>query len=247
MTARCIAFAFTALMAWVLVAPAAANDTATTPTLDRWAQLYVDRVELFRAENAKLEPGQRTIVFAGDSITQAMPVAALYPGLAVMNRGISSDGTADLPGRTAPHYRGLINRIDESILDPRPKVLFILIGTNDVGNRSVELDYWEENLVAILDRVKSEIPDCRVVLQTLPPSGPPYARVENLNPRVVEYNERLRKLAADRRLDLIDLYKLFVNDEGILPQDFTGDGLHLRREAYDLWAAEARKFFPEEL
>lgn len=240
-----LAVLLSAMITLMLSTPLRANDAATTPTLDRWSQLYVDRVEKFRAENAALEPEARTIVFAGDSITQAMPVAALYPGLPVMNRGISSDGTANLPGRAAPHYRGLINRIDESILDPRPRVLFILIGTNDVGNRSVELDYWEENLVAILDRVKSEIPDCRVVLQTLPPSGPPYARVENLNPRVVEYNERLRKLAADRGLDLIDLYKLFVNEDGILPQEFTGDGLHLRREAYDLWAAEARKFFPE--
>ncbi len=225
------------------VCPVQANDEPTTNTLNRWQQLYLDRVALFREENAALAPDARPVVFAGDSITQGMPVAALYPGELVLNRGIGSDGTANFPDVLPPHYRGLVNRYEDSILNARPRVLFILIGTNDVGMKSIDLQWWEENLESLLNRVAEDVPDCRVVLHTLPPSGPPYARVESLNARAREYNERLKALAVRRELPVIDLWEMFVSPEGVLPPEFTRDGLHLKREAYDRWAAAARPYF----
>lgn len=221
----------------------AATDAGTTATLNKWQQLYVDRCALFAKENAALPPDARPVVFAGDSLTQAMPVATLFPGERVLNRGIASDGTADLPNAHPPHRRGLVHRYEVSIRDARPRLLFILIGTNDVGQRSVDLTWWESNLERLLDRVAADLPDCRVVLQTLPPSGPPYKRVENLNPRAREYNERLKALAARRGLPVIDLWGLYASPEGILPPDVTHDGLHLRKDAYERWAAAARPFF----
>ncbi len=222
---------------------AQANDDTTTPTLNKWHQLYLDRVELFRTENEALQPDDRPIVFAGDSITQHMRVKELFPGELVLNRGIGSDGTADLPGSTPPHYRGLDNRYEESILDARPRVLFILMGTNDVGRKTIPLTYWAEQLEAIIDRVSKDIPDCKIVLQTLPPSGPPYARVESLNARASAYNELIREMAARRGLPVIDLWKIYASPEGILPSEVTHDGLHLKREAYERWAEQARLYF----
>jgi lysophospholipase L1-like esterase len=222
---------------------AAATDPSTSGTLDKWQQLFVDRVAVFRAENAKLKPTDRPIVFAGDSLTQHMRVGELFPGKLVLNRGIGSDGTADLPNSTPPHYRGLVNRYEDSILNARPRVLFILMGTNDVGRRNIELSYWEKHLEALIARVAKDLPDCQIVLQTLPPSGPPYARVENLNTRAREYNEILKKLAARKNLPIIDLWAIYASPEGILPPDLTNDGLHLKREAYERWAAAARPHF----
>jgi lysophospholipase L1-like esterase len=225
---------------------AVSDDAPTSRTLDKWQQLFVDRTALFRAENAALLPTDRPIVFAGDSITQAMPVKDLFPDHLVLNRGIASDGLANVPGAQPPHYRGLVNRYEDSILNARPRVLFILMGTNDVGRRNIDLGYWEQQLEALIDRVQGDLPDCRIVLHTLPPSGPPYARFESLNARAREYNERLKALAARRNLPLIDLWQLFASPEGILPPEVTRDGLHLKREAYDRWAAAARPYFAEE-
>ncbi len=226
--------------------PAIADDTAAAEPLNKWHQLYLDRIDIFRAENEALQPGDRPIIFAGDSLTQHMRVAELFPGELVLNRGIGSDGIADVPGAQPPHYRGLVNRYEDSILNARPRVLFILMGTNDVGRRSIELTYWEQQLEAIVDRVETDLPDCRIVLHTLPPSGPPYARVESLNARAREYNELLRALAVRRNLPIIDLWEIYASPEGILPPDVTGDGLHLRREAYERWAAAARPYFAME-
>lgn len=222
-----------------------AADDATTPTLNKWQQLYVDRVALFEEENAALPADARPVIFAGDSLTQAMRVNELFPGELVLNRGISSDGTADFPNAEPPHYRGLVNRYTASILDARPRLLFILIGTNDVGMRSVELDYWQGHLEALIRRVQNDLPDCRIVLHTLPPSGPPYKRVDNLNPRVEEYNVRLKAFSERMNLPLIDLYALYASPEGILPPEITRDGLHLNWEAYESWANEARRYIAE--
>ncbi len=225
---------------------AATTEAPAAPTLDKWQQLFVDRVALFRAENEALQPTDRPIVFAGDSITQAMPVKTLYPDYLVLNRGIGSDGLVHVPGAQPPHYRGLVNRYEDSILNARPGVLFILMGTNDVGRTNIDLGYWEQHLEALIDRVQRDIPDCQIVLHTLPPTGPPYARVESLNARASQYNERLKALASRRNLPIIDLWALYANADGILPPEVTGDGLHLKREAYDRWAAAARPYFAEE-
>ncbi|MDK2973341.1 MAG: hypothetical protein PWP23_3096 [Candidatus Sumerlaeota bacterium] len=223
--------------------PAVADDTATTDTLNKWQRLYLNRTALFRAENEALQPGDRPIVFAGDSLTQALHLDELFPGHLVLNRGIASDGTANFPNAEPPHYRGLVNRYEDSILNAHPRVLFILIGTNDVGMRSIDLSYWEQHLESLIDRVESDLPDCRIILHTLPPSGPPYSRVESLNERAVEYNDLLKALAARRNLPIIDLWEIYASPEGILPSDVTNDGLHLKREAHERWAAAARPYF----
>lgn len=224
---------------------AASDDAASTRPLNKWQQLYIDRTAKFRAENEALKPGDRPILFVGDSLSQGMPVAELFPGQLVLNRGITSDGIANFPDAKPPHYRGLVNRYEDSILNAHPRVVFIQMGSNDVGMRTIPLDYWQGHLESLIDRVQKDLPEARIVLHTLPPSGPPYARVENLNPRAKEYNERLRALAARRNLPIIDLWNLYVSPEGILPSDITSDGLHLKREAYERWAAAARPFFTD--
>lgn len=223
-----------------------ADDTKTTETLNKWQKLFIDRSALFHAENESLAPDARPIVFAGDSITQQLRMDELFPDHQVLNRGIASDGTANFPKAEPPHYRGLVNRYEDSILDANPRLLFILIGTNDVGMKSIDQSYWEQNLESMIDRVRKDIPDCRIVLQTIPPSGPPYARVATFNAGAKKYNERLKALAERKGLPIIDLWGLFANEEGILPSKYTGDGLHLNRKAHELWAEAARPYFSEQ-
>jgi len=238
-----ISLIFTSLI--YLPGTVSADDNRTTDTLNKWQKLFIDRSALFREENESLPPDARPIVFAGDSITQQLRMKELFPEHLVLNRGIASDGTANFPNAEPPHYRGLVNRYEDSILDANPRLLFILIGTNDVGMKTIDQSYWEQNLESMIDRVQKDIPDCRIVLQTIPPSGPPYARVATFNAGAKKYNERLKALAERKKLPIIDLWELFANEEGILPSKFTGDGLHLNRTAHELWAKAAKPYFPE--
>ena len=48
-------------------------------------------------------------------------------------------------------------------------------------------------------------------------------------------NELIRRLAEEWGLGLIDVYGLFADEDGILPRESTGDGIHLTMECYRTW------------
>ena len=61
------------------------------------------------------------------------------------------------------------------------------------------------------------------------------------NAPVLDFNERLRKLAAEFGYDYIDLHKLMTDENGELKAEFTPEGLHLSEAAYVVWRAEVLK------
>ena len=77
-----------------------------------------------------------------------------------------------------------------------------------------------------------------VHVQSLLPTRDKYAKH---NPGVLEFNQRIMKLAADFNYDFIDLHKLMVDEKGELKTEFTKDGLHINDAAYALWRTEILK------
>ena len=76
-------------------------------------------------------PGEKRVVFMGDSITQGWKIEGpdgFFPGKPYINRGIS--------GQTAPQ---MVLRFRQDVIDLKPKVVVILAGTNDIaGNTGPE-------------------------------------------------------------------------------------------------------------
>src|SRR5215212_6349397 len=77
---------------------------------------YEARAALFREL-----PGTAEIVMLGDSLTEWGNWHELVPGFRVINRGIAGDTSS-----------GVLDRLQE-VIDRRPKVVFVMIGTNDIG------------------------------------------------------------------------------------------------------------------
>lgn len=222
-----------------------ADDPSWDPPLNRWEMHYVNRMAKFRAENATLDPAKRHVVFAGDSITEGFPLQDYLADLPVLNRGIGSDGVASWPDRL--RTRGLENRLATSVFDCNPAVVFILMGINDMPHDNVPMDYWVERYEGIVDKIQKGAPDAVIVIETLLPTGEKYANHAKVNPRVLEYNDRLRDIAKRKGTRLLDLHALYVDDKGLLQADTTGDGLHLAKEAYRRWAEAARPIAEEAL
>jgi lysophospholipase L1-like esterase len=84
---------------------------------------------VFTHLNAVAKPG--SIVFLGDSITDFFRVNEFFPGVYVINRGISGDTTD-----------GVLNRLAESVYELSPSKIFLMIGTNDLGNRAVPFSQY---------------------------------------------------------------------------------------------------------
>ena len=216
-----------------------------SPVPGRWEAFWVARVREFIAENATLDPNKRNVVFVGDSLTQGFPLKTYFPDLPVLNRGIGSDGGCDYPSGRTP-YRGVTRRMDESIFQCNPSHLFYLIGTNDVGNAAIPLDYWFGAYKYVIERTREKIPDVKIVLVTCPPTGTAYARRATLNPRLAAWNDLIRAYAKRENFRLVDLHALLVGPDGLLPAEMTRDGLHFNHIGYERWADAARKILAED-
>lgn len=218
---------------------------AEAPEPGRWQWIWINRVAEFREENARLDPGRRTIVFLGDSLTQGFRLESYFPGLPVLNRGIVSDGLADFPaGRNI--WRGVTRRLKESVFDCRPSHVFFLIGTNDVGVTDIPLDYWMGVYRYAVGRIQREFPDVVVIPVTCPPSGARYGRHERLNARILEWNTFLRSFAREKKFRFIDLHALLVGEDDLMPEDLSRDGLHFNRTCYERFADEVRRILTED-
>ena len=82
-------------------------------------------------------------------------------------------------------------------------------------------------------------PDARFWLCTAPPVNPDMIGEQELpvftvaNCRAI--NALIRELAEERGFGVIDVYSLFADEEGVLPPESTGDGIHLTIECYRRW------------
>ena len=112
--------------------------------------------------------------------------------------------------------------------------IILIYGTNEMG---YDMDYLRPWFRTFLDRLEKAQPEAEFWLCTAPPVNPEMAwaadvfTVENC----LAVNEMISSIAEERGYGLFDIYSLFADEEGILPPESTGDGIHLTRECYREW------------
>jgi lysophospholipase L1-like esterase len=200
----------------------------TPPPVDKWAKHYHDRVALFRAEN--VEPGG--IVLVGSSHVEGFDTGKLLPGRRIVNRGIISD-------RIGLTDRGILHRLDCSVFDCKPSIIFLENGVNDLGElwrhgtpsiEEVETCYRE-----VVKRIRNRLPEAPLVIVGLFPTRDNYAE---LNPMIVDLNRRLTRIAEDFHCPFMDVHASYLDADGALKAEYSRDGLHLNEAGYRVWAAQ---------
>ena len=191
---------------------------------DQWVGLL--KTEAEAAARADL-PHQAILL--GDSLTLWFPPELLPGRRSWLNQAISGEQSL-----------GLLNRL--TLLDQNtPEVVFIMVGINDLiwGSPVPEL---VNNLGATVKYLHSVHPQARIVVQSILPHGGAAAtwegrdRLANLSPQeIVAVNGQIRQVATAAGATYLDLYPLFVNDQGYLRSDLTTDGLHLNHNGYLVW------------
>lgn len=162
------------------------------------------------------------IVFIGDSITDFYPVKEYYPEYKVANRGIAGDTTT-----------GLYDRIDFSLYALKPKVVYMMIGINNI--KTMFVDYEK-----ILKGIKKNLPDSDIVIASLTPIGWGNQPVVGANEKIVKYCEKYS-------YTYVDLYSHMVDPEDYLKIDdscFT-DGIHPSEKGYDIMTGLLTPIFAE--
>lgn len=208
---------------------ATASRAQTAPKIDSsYANWYYQaRFELYN----KLTDKKVDIAFLGNSITERGDWHELIPGKRIANRGIGGDNTF-----------GMLARLD-GIIAQQPSKVFIMAGINDLG-RGLPVEVIVANYRRILDRFRAGLPKAKLYVQSTLPLHEgtlKYDYLKGKNVKVKELNEELRKLASEYGLTFINLHEVLTDAQGELKQEYTMDGIHLKTEAYLVWADYLKK------
>ena len=200
-----------------------------------WAAVFKvhwqNRVRAFKEQNLEWQH----VVLLGDSITEGFEVSKYFPGRRILNRGIGADVIGN--GMPADDPRGVLQRLDNSVFGCAATDLFILIGINDL-NSGRTVDSMEAGYRELLKRVREKRPDLRIVVQSVLPTRGIHAKQ---NAPVVDFNQRLKRLAPEFNCAFLDLHALLHDADGQLKAEFTEDGLHLTEPAYLVWRQQIFK------
>ncbi|MCP4593641.1 MAG: hypothetical protein GY842_23130 [bacterium] len=224
--ARAILLGAVLLLGWSVARGADEAAPKKAPAMGKWERHYYDRVARFERENL----ARKNIVMVGSSHIEGFDASRLLPGRRIVNRGISSD-------RIGIDDRGVLHRLENSVFDCDPGVVILENGVNDLGelhrHGRPSVDQIDVCYREVVKRIRTRLPDVPLVIVGLFPTGGRYA---DLGPLVVEFNQRLAKIAADHGCRFIDVYAPFVDSAGHLRQEYSRDGLHLTEAGYRVWA-----------
>jgi lysophospholipase L1-like esterase len=179
----------------------------------------------YAAENAEvLKSGVHPkVIFIGDSITENWKIGD--PSLfspTVLDRGIG--------GQTTPQ---ILLRFYQDVVALRPQVVHIMAGTNDIsGNTGAITDgAILQNIRAMIDIAKAN--GIKVVLASITPSKQFVAKPGvDPSPRIEAVNRALIKLAAEKKITVVDYCPALADSSGALADALGNDGLHPNRDGY---------------
>lgn len=209
--------------------PAAGRDrlrTADSLLHNDWANLG-----RYRAANATLgspAPGERRVVFYGNSITEAWAplFPALFGGKPYVGRGIS--------GQTTPQ---LLVRFRQDVVALMPAIVVILAGTNDIAGNTgpASLEMIEANLASMTEIARAN--GIRVVLcSVLPVHDYPWKPGVEPAAKIVALNAWIRQYASSVGATYLDFHSAMTDARGGLPPELAKDGVHPTEAGYRVMA-----------
>lgn len=180
-------------------------------------------------------------------VIAATHIYAVENGVTIYNRGIGGNNTANA-----------LSRIEKDVLSIKPDCLIVEFGMNDAVNSQnlIEPEQFEENIRTII--AKAQQGNIKyIALVTINPVIEKYVRArhqkypfsESLNERIEKYNQRIKALAHEKNLLLIDLNGLIIKNCGASEQagsmirntanSRSADGVHLTAGGSKLLAQAA--------
>lgn len=180
---------------------------------------------------------QGGVVFAGDSITEHFPIhEMLQTDKPMYNRGISGDTTS-----------GMLEHLRHLVLDLQPSQVFLLIGTNDLGEGDSTQDIVRR-IDTLCAAIRVGAPKAHLTLLAIYPVNPqvetgmPFPTVGiRTNEAIREMNDAICERATERQIAYLDLHDRLADESGLLKAEYTYDGLHLNVAGYEVVRAEIQK------
>ena len=175
--------------------------------------------------------GGADVLFVGDSITEGWEWGEgehwkkHFAPLGAANFGIGGDTTQNLLWRLDNGAVGVM----------RPKIVVVLIGTNNLGRENATAAEAARGVEAVVRRLRAAFPAARIVLHGIFPCD--YSPQAEVRQRVKDVNARLSRLdGLDGQVVFRDIGAVFLEPDGSILPAVSNDGLHLTPEGYRRWA-----------
>lgn len=170
------------------------------------------------------------LLFLGDSITHSWEDTGLdtwqlyYAHKKPLNLGYSGDRTEHL-----------LWRIQNGEVDGlTPKVIVLLIGTNNAGHRLEAPEDTAAGVKIILNELQQRMPSSKILLLAT------FPRSKNIDApmriRINTSNDIVQTFADEKSVFWLDIGQYFLTEEGVLLDTVMPDYLHLSGEQYLVWA-----------
>jgi len=176
----------------------------------------------------RIKEGEVGLLFLGDSITDFWPrtgenswlkFAPFHPA----NFGVSGERTEQL-----------LWRLTNGELDAvHPKLVVLMIGTNNIGQRPADKPEWAAAGVAkVLETIHQRLPDSKVLLLGVFPRD---LKDSSKRADVNKINVIISRLDDGHKTRYMDIGRVFLDADGEIPADIMADKLHPTAKGYDLW------------
>jgi lysophospholipase L1-like esterase len=189
---------------------------------------WMKRHEGFVAEAKK---GGIDVLLLGDSLTEAWRGqkalwAERFAPLRAANFGLAGDCT-----------QHLLWRLRHGELDGlRPRVVMLMIGTNNLGWNGQDVDSTVEGVRAVVGELRARMPSSRLVLLGILPRGE--KPDDPLRAKIKAANEGLARLGG---VEFLDFGDRLVQPDGSIAKEVMPDFLHLSEKGYRIWADAVRE------
>lgn len=199
--------------------------------IEEWRFDKIRVLEEYREKNKSIIPGQ--IVFAGSSLQENFPIERFVSEsygnkITVYNRGIGGYTT-----------REMLCILDDVIINLKPSVLFLNIGTNDLADSNITLETVISNYEKIVKIALEKISGLKVFVMAYYPGNLKVAKdymIDVLKIRTNEKIERanimLKRLSMKLGLNFIDLNDAVSDLDGNLLPEFSVEGMHINEKGY---------------
>jgi lysophospholipase L1-like esterase len=188
--------------------------------------------------NAALKPsppGEKRVVFFGDSITEMWSITDSFPGKPYLNRGIGGQTTSQM-----------LVRFRQDVIDLQPQAVVILAGTNDIAgntgpisNEDIQANYSSLGELARGHNIRVIFSSILPVHNYKPKSQEFFA--QRSPERILTLNRWLKDYCASNNLVYLDYFSNMVDNQGLMKRDLADDGLHPNKAGFQVMTPLAEK------
>lgn len=131
-------------------------------------------------------------------------------------------------------YKGKEKKVEEAVAESGVKRVFIMLGQNDLGYRSVDnvIDSWD----VLVEHIREKSPDVEIYIQSVVPEWQDDGEGSQRNDKIREHNLRLQEHVKELGCEYIEIYDYIEDSFGRMAEDYSLDNsIHLNPEGCQVW------------